>query len=453
MAGIGFELKNLFADTKGVSKANIAVKSVVVSTGPWLISIATLASLLIFLKQGMSGTDFYTLSGTFVYTFIFSMIISSPISNAATRHLSDKLYEEDFAAVSSVFLSSFAVCGIISFVLSFGFFYIAVSPTLYALEAAFFFTVMSLVWIATVFVGALKDYNSVVFAFGSGMFIGVLLAVLFGGYELHKTLACFCSGVAITLYWLCAKIYIEFGFNGKVLYRWLISKNSIILMLTAFCFYTGMWVDKWFYWASDKAVSPAHGFWFFPSYDFSIFLAYLTTMPTVAFFTVFVETVFYEAQRKYLDSIAAGADLWSIKSLEQKMQKAFFKALFMVGVFQLFTALFFGVIVTLVLDHINLNLLAVPLLRISLICATMHILIQTIVIFLYYFDFQKESLAVSFFMLLTNLVFALIFTDLPFRFSGYGYAISLFFTLIAALLIATYKFRRLSYYTFTSSPM
>ncbi len=99
MAGIGFELKNLFADTKGVSKANIAVKSVVVSTGPWLISIATLASLLIFLKPGMSGTDFYTLSGTFVYTFIFSMIISSPISNAATRHLSDKLYEEDFAAV------------------------------------------------------------------------------------------------------------------------------------------------------------------------------------------------------------------------------------------------------------------------------------------------------------------------------------------------------------------
>jgi uncharacterized membrane protein len=95
MAGIGFELKNLFADTKGVSKANIAVKSVVVSTGPWLISIATLASLLIFLKPGMSGTDFYTLSGTFVYTFIFSMIISSPISNAATRHFSKRPFQQE----------------------------------------------------------------------------------------------------------------------------------------------------------------------------------------------------------------------------------------------------------------------------------------------------------------------------------------------------------------------
>ena len=128
MAGIGFELKNLFADTKGVTKANIAVKSVVVSTGPWLISIATLASLLIFLKPGMNGTDFYTLSGTFVYTFIFSMIISSPISNAATRHLSDKLYEEDFAAVSSVFLSSFASLDFIDkFVFFFVFFRICFS--------------------------------------------------------------------------------------------------------------------------------------------------------------------------------------------------------------------------------------------------------------------------------------------------------------------------------------
>jgi len=453
MAGIGFDLKKLFAEKQGVSKANVAIKSVIVSTGPWLISIGTLATLLIFLEPNMREDEFYTLSGSIIYTFIFSMIISSPISNAATRHLSDRLYMEDFQSVSSIFLSSVAVCAFISFVLSFSYVYFVVSQSFYALEVAFFFVLMSVVWVAMVFVGALKDYNAVVNSFAVGMTMGVFLVVVFGGYELHKSLACFSAGVAITFFWLSAKIYAEFGFDGKISFGWLKSANSRVLMATGLFFYSGMWIDKLMYWGSDKALSSATGFWFFPSYDFAIFLAYLTTMPTVAYFTVFVETVFYEAQREYLDGVTSGADLWIIKSLEQKMQKAFFKALAMTALFQVFTTVTFVLFTTFILDYYNINLLSVPLLRICAICATMHILIQVIVIFLYYFDFQKESLFVSFCMLFSNFVFALIFVDLPFQYTGYGYALALLLTLIIALAVGSYKFKRLSYYTFTSSSM
>lgn len=453
MAGIGFDLKNLFAEKKGVSKANVAIKSVVVSTGPWLISIAMLGVLLTFLKEGMDKGSFHTLSGTLVYTFIFSMIISAPISNAVTRELSDRLYIEDFASVSSLFLSSLSVCAALSFSLSFCYLYFFVSSDFYALWGAFFFSLTSSIWIAMVFVSALKDYDTVVNAFAVGMVSGVFLALFAGGYELYATLFCFAFGMSITLFWLCARIYVEFDFKRELFFGWLFTKNSALLMSSALFFYCGMWVDKIVYWNSAKALSQASGFWFFPPYDFAIFLAYLTTIPTIAYFTVFVETIFYEAQREFLDGVVGGADLWSIKNLERKTQKAFFQALIMTALFQVVSAATIVLFATFAMDALNVNLLSAPLLRICAVAATIHILVQSIVVFLYYFDFQKESLFVAFCMFISNTILAFVFVDTTFEYTGYGYAISLLFTFLIAVWVAAYKFKRLSYYTFTSSSM
>lgn len=453
MAGIGFDLKNLFAEKSGVSKANAAIKSVVVSTGPWLISIAMLGVLLFFLKGGMMEGEFHKLSGALVYTFIFSMILSSPISNAVTRELSDKLYLEDFDAVSPLFLSSLTVSAALSFFFSLAYLYFFVSSDIFALWGAFFFTVVSSIWIAMVFVGALKDYDTVVSAFGVGMALGTFLAIFAGGYELYATLFCFALGMSVTLFWLSARIYIEFGFCRPPVYGWLLSKNSALLMATALFFYCGMWADKIVYWSSAKALSQAQGFWFFPPYDFAIFLAYLTTIPTVAYFTVFVETVFYEAQREFLDGVTGGADLWSVKNLERKTREAFYKALSMTAVFQVLSGASIALFATFAMDALNVNLLSAPILRICVVAATIHILIQSIVVFLYYFDFQKESLFVAFCMFASNLILAFVFVDTPFKYAGYGYALSLLITFLIALWIAVYKFKRLSYYTFTSSSM
>ncbi|MEY4503833.1 MAG: hypothetical protein RL154_125, partial [Pseudomonadota bacterium] len=186
----------------------------------------------------------------------------------------------------------------------------------------------------------------------------------------------------------------------------------------------------------------------FPSYDFAIFVAYLTMIPAVAYFSVFVETVFYEEQKSYLSAIENKKDLWHIKTRARALFLSFLKSVFNVFVFQLIVALLFLLILTPSFDYFKISLESIPLLRISLFCALLQLVLQVIIIFIYYFDFQKEALFVTLFAFISNLTITLFLKDASFATVGYSYFISLVLSILFALGIAFYKLKRINYYIF-----
>jgi uncharacterized membrane protein len=171
-------------------------------------------------------------------------------------------------------------------------------------------------------------------------------------------------------------------------------------------------------------------------------------IPAVAYFSVFVETVFYEEQKSYLSAIENKKDLWHIKTRARALFLSFLKSVFNVFVFQLIVALLFLLILTPSFDYFKISLESIPLLRISLFCALLQLVLQVIIIFIYYFDFQKEALFVTLFAFISNLTITLFLKDASFATVGYSYFISLVLSILFALGIAFYKLKRINYYIF-----
>jgi len=451
LAGIGFDLKKLFIEEKSSApKIGTAIKSAFVTSGPWLSSVAFLGVTKFFIEDRMLEGEYLKFMSIMIYGFIFSMAISSSVSYMATRKLADILYLKRYDEVSRLFIESALVLSILSFAVSFTYIYLFtdIGEDWYLVSS--FFTMMCILWLVMIFVSSMRDFDTVFYAFVGGLVISFVLLYGYGYRGYAEALFSFSVGVSVTIGVLFAILLKEFGFSEKsVDFSWLKEGKLYILFFNGFFFYAAMWADKVIYWfLSHFGVEISRGFFFFPAYDFAIFIAYLTMIPAIAYFTIFVETLFYEEQKSYLLSIENKKDLWHIKVGAKNMLRVFFKSILNIVIFQFSVALFFMLVVSPFLDMLGVFPESIPLLRIALFCALLQLVLQIVIIFMYYFDFQKEVLFITVFAFLLNAVLTYAFMDAKFSFVGYPYFISLLVSVVLALVIAYYKLSRINYYTF-----
>lgn len=456
MAGIGFDLRRVFFEDKGFPKVSTAATSAFTSSGPWIFSIFTLSAIKFFIEPKMAKEEFDALISLIIYSFIFSMIISSPIANMVTRHLSDVLYEKHFDELVSIFLIAVLITGIPSTLLCISFIYFFTSLKAHLYEILVLFNGLSFLWIAMTFVSAMRDGKSVTYMFLAGMCVS-FFGLYFYGYEsLGSAIFSFAIGVVLSLFGLYARLVVEFRGEFKFDISWLFTKSKTIysVLLSSLLFYGFMWVDKLIYWFySDKSVMIVEGFFFFPQYDFAIFVAYLMIIPMSAYFMVFVETVFFESLREYLDAIEKHNDIWVIEAKAHSLLLTFFKCIINLAIFGVLIGFAFFMLATLFLSHFGINIESIPLLRICIMSALLLNLLQAVIIFLYYFDYQKEVIYITGFTFILSLLFSLLFKDATFELSGYAHFISLFFGLIVALVTAIIKIKRVTYYTFMQNEL
>ena len=170
MTGKGFELQKVLDKNENYfPKLSLALKRMIVTSGPWIISICTLLIIKFFLTQVITEELFITFISIIIYAFIFSIIISSPFITIVTRYISDKLYLKQLDRVFPTFLSSMILIGLISFISAYCFIQYATNLQEYKIDVAYLFTALSTLWLIMAFVSALKDYNSVTYSFLIGM--------------------------------------------------------------------------------------------------------------------------------------------------------------------------------------------------------------------------------------------------------------------------------------------
>lgn len=454
MAGIGFDLKKLFVEENSSNpKIDIAIKSAFITSGPWLSSVFFLAAVKFFIQDIMNKQEFDTFMSIAIYGFVFSMAISSSISYMSTRKLADILYIKNYKAVVRLFLESSFVLALLSFLLCLAYLlcFTNLQSSWYLICS--FFALMCVMWQIMIFVSSMKDFNTVFFSFIFGLILSFVVLFFYGYKGAYEAIASFAFGISVTIGLLLNVLVKEFGYEPqKLSFAWLKEKDLYALFASGFLFYAAMWADKLIYWFdSEFKIEVIKGFFFFPAYDLAIFIAYLTMIPTVAYFSVFVETYFYEEQKSYLSSIENKKDLWYIKSSATNLFVAFLKSVFNVAIFQFLIAILSIVFLTYFFDFFVISPESIPLLRISLFCAMAQIVLQVIIIFIYYFDFQKEALFITLFAFITNLIFTFALKDCGFEYVGYSYFASLLLSIVFALAISFYKFKRINYYIFMGS--
>ena len=104
MAGIGFRLKHFFKEGSLVSNFQGAIYSIIISSGPWLISVITIATVSIFAQKEIGVNNLFILKSIICYSFSVSLIIFGAIEMPLTRYIADQLYRNDNTTFRSVFL-------------------------------------------------------------------------------------------------------------------------------------------------------------------------------------------------------------------------------------------------------------------------------------------------------------------------------------------------------------
>jgi len=455
MAGIGFELKKILKKGTLISDMRAFLYAALVSSGPWLMSIICLAILGMYHGSGRGLIEHEIFRSTVIYTYAFSLIFVGILQLVVTRYLADRFYEKDTQNTLSTFLTCSILLlffGALFSTLCYSFFEISF---LHKFCGVVLFLVVDMIWLSMIFLSAIKDYNSIVYAFA----VGSLLSII-AGFRLGRSMGAegyligYLIGQALTFFWLLARLLKEFPASG--LWDWgfiVYFRKFWDLMCIGFAFNLAIWVDKMVFWVApgSRMIVP----WFRTNdiYEAPIFFSYITIVPTLAMFLINIETSFYEHYRGYYGKIMGKWNMAGILMEKDKMIEALRNSMKDVFVIQGSVTVMCLVFAPNLAKAAGLNALQVPLFKIALVGSFLQVLLALTIIILFYFDLRRPVLVVSSIFLISNAGLSFLTTRMGFQFYGYGYTFSCLISLILAFCILQDKIHNLEYITFARQPV
>lgn len=448
MAGIGFKLQKLIENESFLKKAKAYIFASIITSGPWILSILCLSLIGILSGLFLTGRKFSIISITIVYTFAFTLIATGPVQFILTRYLADKEYLEQKDKMIPALVSALGLSIIISLIITIPWYLKNNGTVYYKIISISLFIIISCIWTMMDFLSCLKNYMKIVNSFFIGSILSVILMFLLGNFfDLEGALLGYTLGQLCIFIMLIIGISKEFKFNGffsSEYFKYI--KLFPYIMFTGLFYNLGLWSDKLIGWfVLGKKVFG--NFRALTVYDTPVFIAYLSIIPSLAYFLIQSETKFFLTHRKFFDSITKESltnilqykqDLWII--LKKSIRKLFiiqFTTSLLGSVFAHFIGRFFG-----------LSAESVFILRILFFAAGFQVLFLYIIIFMMYFDLSRLSfyMVLIFFLLNTGLnILFIVFPVLPL---GSGYLISIGCSFIFGLFLLLHSVSDIEYKIF-----
>ena len=244
----------------------------------------------------------------------------------------------------------------------------------------------------------------------------------------------------------------RFGYNKGPSLDWLKGSGlRIIYLNTLLLILTGM-TDKLLYWfLSPHATEFLPGLSLFPEFDYAVFLTGLTLIPAIGYFHYFLDHGFHDHLFSYHASLEQGRGLIYLREQASKIYHIFLSC---IGHLLLLHCVFAGLILvlfTFLFEYFSIGLQTIYLMKIASVNTVVQMAFQSSVLFLYYFNFQKESIRVNLGAFLTVLVVTLLMVQLPFEFTGFSFFLSIIPWTIFAFYKIERKLRSLTYYSISQS--
>ncbi|WP_419658430.1 conserved uncharacterized membrane protein [Desulfosarcina variabilis str. Montpellier] len=455
MAGIGFELKKILNRQTFLGDLTAYLYAAMVSSGPWLMSIVCLAVLGVYQGAGLTRIEHALFRSTVVYTYAFSLILVGIVQMIATRYMADRLYEKKIDVILPTLYTLTLLVLFAGSVFAAGSYLFFKVSLLHKVLGVMLFLVVSLIWLCMIFLSAIKDYNGIVNAFALGAGISIAGAIYLGrplGTEGY--IAGYLLGQTVTLFWIMAKIMVEFpptifwnaDFLGYFIRYW-------DLVGIGFLFNLGIWADKFVFWLAPDARVIVPWFTTHDIYEGPVFFAYLTIVPAMAIFLLKIETVFYQHYRQYYAKVVGKRSLADILAEKKAMVDALKGSMRDVFVIQGTVSVFCLIFAPRLVAWARLSTLQVPLFRIVLIGSFLQILLCINVIILFYFDLRRSVLLVSVVFVVANAGLSALSIVLGMSFYGYGYTYACLIALMVAFHQLHVNVRDLEYITFAQQPV
>lgn len=453
MAGIGFALRRLATKGDLLSMAGGYVQAAFVAVGPWLFTICALVGIEMFGSGLLEAEDLRVFRTIVSYNFSFSLTASGPVVFIVTRYLANRIYEKRVEEGPAILIGSLAlVCatqapvGIVFYGI------LADLDPMMRWLAVINELLVGTLWVAAVFLTALKDFRSISAAFALGMVVSLVAGAGLSDYGPAGLLFGFSAGLAVVLFAVIALIFAEYPYRLVRPFAFL-PYFRIYWPLACFgAFYNaGSWIDKWVMWWAPESEIVAGVMRIYPGYDTAMFLAYFTTIPAMVIFLVNTETTFFERYISFYRNIERHGTLDLIEARFRQLQRGLARGLRNVMVLQ--AAITYGIILfsPRILDFIGIPLGDLGILRFGVLGAYFHTLFLFLLIVLAYFDLRPANAMLSFGFMLLNGLASWLSLGWGEPYYGYGYFIASLVMMVTAFGVVSWYVGRLPYLTFIAN--
>lgn len=456
MAGIGFKLQKYFNNDDFIDLIKGTSYSIIISSGPWLISVITIAIVSFFAQKNIDVNSLFTLKAIISYSFASSLLIFGIIEMPLTRYIADQLYKDDYTTFKSVYTLICASVLVICMPLAYLFYsYFPTFSTLTIICSATLLSSIILTWVSMVFLTAAKNYHYIIYSFLGGGILSVTLSILIDkSHGIDGYILAYSCGQYLITVLLSLCIFIEFktidylSFEILAYYR-----KYKLLVLAGFLYYLGVWIDKIIFWFGPESEKVVGLLYTNKYYDTAMFLAYISIVPSLAIFLVQVETNFYKYYLYYFKSVEEKSDLSVLNLNVLDIFTSIQKTLLNLLKIQLIITVTLWYFSEQILELIYLPSIVAMIFKYGVLGSFLQALFLIVNIMLLYFKNERVVLFhyALFFVLNTLFTFATI--ELGFKYYGLGYLVSSFIVFFISLRSLNKHLNELNFYTFMSQPI
>lgn len=460
MAGIGFELKKLFAKKGVLNTAKAYGYATIICAGPMLLGIllllgimglCSLAKIPVYSRELLICMITYTLLASVLITAFFSMVV--------TRYVADMLFEEQNSTVLPSFWGSTVLMMTLgSFI--YGIFLLFSGASLaQGLLCFILFNELVIVWNAMSFLTAIKDYKGILFSFLTAItvtFVVGFLLIQFQTPVIESLLFAVTLGYGVMLVWDVLLLHRYFPSTNHGAFAFLKWVDAFwLLALTGIFTNIGMFAHIVILWFSDIGVHIKGLFYGAPWHDVPALLAFMTALMTTVNFVVSVEVNFYPKYRNHYSLYNDKGTIGDIKQSEKEMIGTLKTELFYTALKQL---LFTVVCIALggyLLDFLPLGFNEIMRGYFRTLCVAYGLYAignMLMLILLYFADYRGSMMCTALFAGLS--IFGTVtFLAFPYEYYGFGFLIASMAFVLACTFRLNHFTRRLSYYILASQPL
>ncbi|MBU0650451.1 exopolysaccharide Pel transporter PelG [bacterium] len=455
MAGIGFKIENLLKKETFLDSLQAFFYSAFICAGPGIISISTIFLLNCFAPMNIDLYELTLLRTTITYIFAFSVIIIGLIYMPITRYAADKIYLKQSQSIIPIFNTSVCFILVIGTIFGFLFFsknYDSVNITFLAIMI---FLVINIMWILMMFLTILKSYLWIAVSFVLGGIATLFLGYYFGSkYDLIGYFLGYLLGQFTIVILLAYRVFIEFPSHKpfeKELFQFLLKNKTLICI--GFFYHLAIWIDKIIFWYSPQAIKITPLMSSLPSYDTTVFIAYLTIIPSMILFFLKMETNFYKKYKNYYFTILQKGSLSEIINSRKQMTNVLKNNISMIIYIQGIITICLIIFTPKLINILHIQAYQIPVFRIIALGTFIQAIFFIFFIIILYFDFKKLALLLSIIFLISNAAFTYLTTAMDLSYTGYGYFASVLVSLICAFHLLNRKLKTLEYYVFAKQPI
>lgn len=396
MAGIGFQLRKILKRRDISSVLEAYGYAALAGSGPWILSILSLAFLGTLLQSWMGAQDLAIFFASVTHVYAFSIILTSPVQLVVTRYAADM----DYLGQRDRILSAFLTCllPVVWMSLAFGFvFFIGFVPgsLLMRFTSAWLLVVVACMWVVGVYLSALKDYTRVLFSYVIGYSVSFSLAWLLAVHMgLVGALLGFAFGHMILLVLLFIALCREVGYAR--FYEpdvWTGFAKYWDIALCGLLYNVAIWIDKFLqWWLGPGSKQIAGALYASPIYDQAVYLSYMTIIPAMAIFLLKLETDFSQYYEEYFKRLIERASYEELRQIKSRMIDALSAGFRLLVKVQGAVTMILFVFANNILPAFGLSALQAGVFRVVVLAAFLLVVFLSLITILFYLDKRKDAL-------------------------------------------------------------